>query len=268
MNIGIIAGAGVLPVESAKNAVSKGYSVFVVAFDGYTDKKIENYSTGIKYFKLGKFNAPIKFLKENNVDKVILIGNIPHVNVFKDLDFDLRSAKFVLKLRNKTPIAIFKAIEEEFKKDGIEIIDSTFFLKNWFADKGEMVGKISKEKKAEIDYGYKIAKSIADMDIGLSVALKDYDVIAVEAIEGTDECIKRANELVKKFKDIKYTFIKVSRTNQDFRFDLPVIGVNTVKLLHQGGADIIAVEAGKTLMVDKPEVIELCKKYKINLIGI
>lgn len=262
--IGIIAGSGSLPVIAAKNALGMGYEVYAICFKNHTSKEIERYSN-YRYFNIGNFSAPVDFLKENGVCDVILLGTISHINIFRDIRPDLRGSRFLLGLKNKTPMGILMQIATELKKDGINIVDSTLFLKDLIAKKGIITGRVNENQMDQINYGFKIAKNIADMDIGLTIAIKDYSVIAVEAIEGTDECIKRAGELLNG-KD--FIVVKVSRTMQDMRFDLPVIGERTVEISHRWGANIIAVEAGRTIIVDIDRTIELAKRLDLSIVGV
>jgi len=263
--IGIIAGEGELPVIAASNAKKKGLEVFAVCFEGFTSKEIEEYAT-VEYFKIGNIEKPINFLKKNGVDKVILLGKIEHVNVFKDIRPDFRAVKMILKIKKDSrPMSIFNIINDEFRKEKIEIIDSTFFLKDMLAPKGFISGKISDDEIKHIEHGYLIAKKIADMDIGLSITIKDFSVISVEGIDGTDECIKRTGLIL----DGKpFILVKVSRSKQDFRFDLPVIGKNTVLSMKKAGGKIIAVESKKTIIVKIDEVIKLASDLGIKIFGI
>jgi DUF1009 family protein len=263
--IGIIAGSGSLPVIAAKNAMKNGFSVFTVAFNNYTDREIEKYSA-TKFFPLGNLSQPVEFLKGNGVREAVMLGAIPHVNIFRDIRPDLKAVKFMFNLKEKTPLGILTAISSELEKDGIKIINSAIFLNDLIIKKGILCGSISDKRYREIEYGYGIAKKIAELDIGLSVIIKDYSVIAVEAIEGTDECIRRAGEILKGKKG--FTLIKVARPNQDFRFDLPVIGENTIKNVYEAGGDVIAVESGTTLLVEMEKTIEAAKKLNISLAGI
>jgi hypothetical protein len=270
-NIGLIAGGGSLPVIIAKEAIKNGYNVFVVGFEGFTDEGLKNIASKSEFFKLGKIQSPIDFLKNNKVNKVILIGNISHVNIFSDIRPDLRAANLLIRLKDKTPTGIFNSICEELKKDGLEPFDTSLFLKNSLAKKGIIVGKtISKNKYEDIRYGFDIAKRIAEMDIGLSVIVKDKAVIAVEAIEGTDECIKRAGEILKKgaYKNRNFSLIKVSRPNQDMRFDLPVIGIKTIENMFENGGDLIAIESDKTLIIDIENTLNKAKEKGISIIGL
>lgn len=262
--IGIIAGSGDLPLCAAKNAKKSNVDVYVVAFKNYTDKEIEKYAK-TEYFNLGSISAPIKFLKQNGVDKVIFLGTIDHINIFRDLRPDFRAAKMLIEMKDKTPNGIFKLISKELEKDLIEVIDSTIFLKDLIAESGVLTGSISDDDIKQIEYGYKIAKKISEMDIGLSVIIKDYSVVAVEAIEGTDQCIKRAGSLLKG-KD--FILVKVARPDQDFRFDLPVIGTKTVENMKENGGRIIAIESKKTLIIEKDKTIKLAKKLGISIFGV
>jgi len=262
--IGIIAGSGTLPVKAAEKAFKMGYEVLCVGFKNHTSKEIEKYSKA-EYFSIGNFSSPINFLKRNGVSEVMLLGTISHLNVFRDLRLDMKAAGFILKLRNKTPLGVLKAIAGELLKEGINVVEPIRFLKDLMAKKGIIAGGVSDDDLKQINYGYLIAKKIADMDIGLSVAIKDYSVIAVEAIEGTDECIKRAGELLK---GEKFILIKVARTNQDLRFDLPVIGDVTIENAAKAGAKIIAIEGDKTLIVELQKTVEKAKVLDVSIIGI
>jgi DUF1009 family protein len=263
--IGIIAGGGELPIIAARNAQKEGFEVFAVGFDGFTSKEIERYAN-VSYFKLGSVEKPISFLKKNKINKVILLGKIEHVNIFSDIRPDIRSVKMMLKIRKDSrAMSVFKVIDDELKKEGIEIIDSTSFLKDIIAPLGFISGKIKDEDIEQIKYGYSIAKKIADMDIGLSITIKDYSVISVEGIDGTDECIKRTGAILG---GKPFILVKVARTNQDFRFDLPVIGKNTVLNMKEAGGRIIAVESGKTLIVEKDETLKFASENDIKIFGI
>lgn len=267
--IGLIAGGGKLPVLIASQAVKNNYQVFAVGFEGFTSQELAKYSN-LQIFKLGKISAPIEYLKKNGVNKAVMIGYIPHVNIFSDLSPDARAINLFLRLKDKTPKGIFLALEQELKKDGIELVNSAMFLEENFAKQGIIAGKkISSERFEDIKYGFEIAKKISAMDIGLSVIVKEKAIVAVEAMEGTDECIKRAGNILSQKKANKaFTLVKVARPDQDIRFDLPVIGLNTVKNMAENGGDIIAIEAGKTLIVDLNETIELARAKNITIVGV
>jgi len=269
--IGLIAGGGDLPVFIAREAVKNGFQVFVAALEGFTLPEIKNHSAACEFFKLGKIDAPISFLKKNGVSSCIMVGNIAHVNIFSDIRPDLRGANLLMRLKDKSPTGIFSAIAGELAKDGIELANSAMFLKDSLARQEVIAGgKISPKRYEDVKYGFETAKKIAGMDIGLSVVVKDRAVIAVEAIEGTDECVKRAGEILKKKNpgNASFTLVKVARPSQDMRFDLPVIGSKTVESVAAAGGDLIAVEAKKTLIVDLENTVKLASEKKITIVGI
>lgn len=270
-NIGLIAGGGNLPVFIAREAARNGFSVFTAGFEGFTSDEIRASSAACEFFKLGKIDAPIKFFKNNGVSSCIMAGNIAHVNVFSDIRPDLRGANLLMKLKDKSPTGIFSAIAGELARDGIELANSAMFLKDSLAKQGVIAGgTISPKRFEDVKYGFEVARQIAGMDIGLSVVVKDRAVIAVEAIEGTDECVKRAGEILRRKNpgNASFTLVKAARPRQDMRFDLPVIGSKTVETVAAAGGDLIAVEAEKTLIVDLDATVRLADEKKITIVGI
>lgn len=267
--IGLIAGGGSLPAIIAQEARKNGYEVYTVGFEGFTSDELKSVSSACEFFSLGKIQSPIDFFKKNYVEEVILIGNISHVNVFRDLRPDIRAASFLLSLKDKSPMGIFKALSKELKKDGLRPADTSLFLKESLASSGLLAGeKVSSDVYDDILYGMDIARKIADMDIGLSVAVKDRAVLAVEAMEGTDACIKRAGELLSIVNKKGFSLAKSARASQDMRFDLPVIGVKTIENMFSAGGRAIAVEAEKTLIVEKEKTFKLAIEKNISIIGI
>lgn len=263
--IGFILGGGFLAKKSVLNALKEGFEVYVAGFKNITDDYLPA-EVKVEYFKIGQVGKIISFFKKNNVNKVILLGNIPHVNVFKDVRPDLRGALFLMKIKNKTPSGIFDAVKEELKSEGIEIERSDRFLLDSVLPRGVVCGSLKKDDIKQIEYGYRIAKNIAAMDIGLSIVIKDFCVIAVEAVEGTDECIKRAGDILKNKGD--FLLIKVARPDQDLRFDLPVIGSKTVEVMYLAGGRLIAAESGKTVVADFDEMLRSAKEKGLTIYGI
>ncbi|MGC9070366.1 MAG: LpxI family protein [Elusimicrobiales bacterium] len=264
--IGFIIGGGDLARICVENAVKEGLNVFVAGFDGITDREIERYNISFEFFKLGELARIIDFFNKNSVKKVVIIGKVSHINVFKDIKVDMRGALFLMKLKDKTPTGIFKAIEDELLKDGIEVESPLRFLSNNLLPHGVLCGEVSKDEIREIEYGFNIAKRIASMDIGLSVMIKDYCVVAVEGIEGTDACIRRAGQLCGK--NSGFIMVKVARPNQDVRFDLPVIGPSTVENIFEAGGRIIAAEADKTVVADIKKTIEIACDKGVSIYGV
>ncbi|MCG2725790.1 MAG: UDP-2,3-diacylglucosamine diphosphatase LpxI [Elusimicrobia bacterium] len=274
--IGLISGGGAYPVFFAREAKKLGYDVFIVGLKDITPKQIEFYAKEIKYFKLGQINEPLKFLKDNKVIKILMAGNVPHISIFGgNISPDFRAAKMLFLLKDKKTNSILGAIADELKKDGFELINSATFLDHLLPNRGYLTSlKPNKKQNKDIHFGWKVAKIMADMDIGLTVVIKDKTVVAVEAMEGTDKCILRAGDVFnkinaeKKYPKKNMVVVKVARHNQDMRFDLPVIGVKTLEIMKDAGANVLAIESRKTLILEKELFIKKANEYNIAVIAI
>ncbi|MFN3550427.1 MAG: LpxI family protein [Endomicrobiia bacterium] len=263
-SLGIIAGLGLLPeifVTEVKNV-----DFYIISFKNYFNKKILNSSIKFKILTEWNLNEVIDFFKQNNVKNVVFLGYIPHKILLEDkIKLDIKAQCVFNKLKKNSAMEIFKGLVEEFNNSAIQIDTIDKYIKNSFAEKGEINGlKLTEDEFENIKFGYEIAKEIARLDIGLTVVMKNKIVIAVEALEGTDKCILRAVKLAGK----DCCVVKVARPNQDMRFDLPVIGPTTVKVLNFAKAKVLAVESEKTLILNKEYVIEKTKKLGIKLYGI
>lgn len=265
--IGLISGAGTYPILFAKEAAKAGNEIVTAAFKDITPNDIEKYSVKTEYFKLGKINAPIQFFKENGVKKAVMAGSVPHVSIFGGIFPDLRAIKILTALKDKRANSLLTAIANELKSDGIELLSSASFLESMLAKEGLLCGKkLSKETAENAAFGWKAAKAISELDIGLTVVLREKVVYAVEGQEGTDKCILRAGELLKSSGDSgKLMVVKVARPNQDMRFDLPVVGVPTLKTMNAANADTLILEADKTLILDLQEFIAAAKTLGITV---
>lgn len=270
--IGLIAGEGKMPVYIAQKATSKGYEVYVAGAKG--NAKENDYKTCAKVFRtfrLGQLGAGIRFFKEHGVTRVIMAGRVQHTSIFTNLMPDLRGAKFLASLKNMQTKNILSRVMDEFKKDGIEFEHSALFLEDFMPQKGVLSArKPTAEEQQAAEFGYKTAKAIAALDIGLTCVVSQNAVIAVEGMEGTDRCILRAGELYRESAEKKSSVavVKVARPNQDNRFDLPVIGKGTLESMHKAGISVLAFEAEKTLVLDLEDVIALADKYKICLMAV
>ena len=273
--IGLISGGGAFPLMFAKEARNLGYAVFIVGLKGITPKEIEQYAAATDYFRLGQISGPIDFLKKNGVDKVLMAGKVTHVSIFGGIMPDLRAAKLLLTLKDRKANSLLGALGDELHKDGIELINSATFLEHLLPAPGLLTGpKPGKDAMQNIEFGWKAAKILAGLDIGLTVVLRDMIVIAVEAMEGTDACIRRAGAVLraggaaagKRLPDM--AVVKVARPGQDMRFDLPVIGVKTLETMRDAGAAILAIEAGKTLILDKAAFLAKAKELDITVLSV
>jgi DUF1009 family protein len=264
--LGIIAGEGKFPLLIAKEAAAKGVEVFVLGVKNNTDiTSFKDYAKKITVLKLGQLGAAINFLKENGVEQAVMAGRVQHVSIFSIMP-DLRAAKTLAKVRDMRAKTILSAAINEFKKEGIEFLSSSLFLENCIPQKGILTKrKPTEEEQQNIDLGYKVSKTLAELDVGLTSVLADRAVIAVEGMEGTDNCIRRAGELSDAAGNKKSSLVvvKVARPKQDDRYDLPVIGKGTIRTMIEAGAKVISVEAGKTIILDIEEVVRLANKNNI-----
>lgn len=270
--LGIIAGEGKYPVLTAKGAVKEGWTVVVACAKGNAfEKDFKPYSNNITTLKIGQLSKCIEFFKQNGVTHAIMAGRVKHINIFSVMP-DIRAAKVLASLKDKRAESILNAAITEFKKDGIEFLSSFSFLSDCTVKAGVLTKRApSEEDILNINLGLKIAHTLAAMDVGLTVVLSDKAVLAVEGMEGTDECIKRGGEIYKTAKSTKehpLIVVKVARPKQDERFDLPVIGKGTVKTMIKAGAKVLAIEADKTLVLDTEEVIKLADENQITITAV
>lgn len=270
--LGLIAGEGKMPVAIAQKATAQGYEVFVIGLRGNANEKdFKGCATQFKCLRMGQVSAGLDFFHSNGVKRLVMAGRIQHTSLFTNLMPDARCAKFLASLKNIQSKYILSRVIEELQKEGFTCENSALFLEDYFPKKGILTKRApSEEEQKTIDYGYKIAKEIARLDIGLTCVVSQQAVVAVEGMEGTDKCILRAGELYKKNaeKQSPIAVVKVARPEQDNRYDLPVIGKGTLKNMRKAGISMLAFEAEKTLVMDLEEVIELANKYKMCIVAI
>lgn len=263
--IGIIAGGGAFPVMCAKEALKAGNKVVVIAHKDETDRAIERHSAVVEWVRLGQFGKVLKILRQYSCKKVLFAGTITKKRIFKDVIPDFKALSLWKCLCSRNDDALLRAISNEIEKEGIEVIPSTAFLQSLFAPKGVLTQKgPSEDELRDIGFGYRLQKKIGELDIGQTIVVKDRTVVAVEALEGTDECIRRASKLIGKGAVI----VKLAKPNQDMRFDVPSVGVNTINTMIEAGARILAIEAKKTLLFDRDEAISLAERHGITIVGI
>ncbi len=264
MKIGLIAGAGELPIVFAKTAKEKGEEVFILGIHGITDESISDYGE-IHWVNFGKLGEVLRILKENNVKKLVMLGKIEHQLLLQSItELDTRALMFLSKLPDQRAESILGGLIKELEEEGFEFIDPTPYLGSLLAEEGLINDIEPTENQIEdAKFGLKIAKVIADLDVGQTVVVKNKIVVAVEALEGTDKCILRAGELAGEGTVV----CKVARKHQDFRFDVPVVGLKTLESMKQSGAKFLAIEAGKTYILNRDEFIEKANQYDISVMG-
>ena len=270
--LGIIAGEGKMPLYIARQAAQKGVRVVVAALKGNArEEDFRGVAAVVRTIRIGQVNAGFKFFKENGVQQVLMAGRVQHTSIFKNLMPDLRGAKFLASLKSFKPNYLLSRVIEEFQKEGFEFVSSALYLEHFMPPKGTLTKRTpTAEEEKTIAFGYKTAKALAGLDIGLTCVVSQDAVIAVEGMEGTDACICRAGELYKKSaeKQSVVAVVKVARPNQDDRFDLPVIGKGTMTALEKSGIKLLAFEAEKTLVLDLEEVVELADQNGICLTAV
>lgn len=271
-NLGIIAGEGKFPILIAKEAKAKGMGVFIAGASGNAkEEDFKDCADKFAYLKIGQLGGAIRFFKENGVTQAVMAGRVQHFNIFSIMP-DLRAAKVLASLRDMRPSSILQSVVDEFEKEGIKFAPSHLFLEKLLPKKGLLTKRAPTDVESQsITLGYKTAKTLADLDAGLTCVICDRAVVALEGMEGTDNCILRAGQLYDKAKATKESslvVVKVARPKQDDRYDLPVIGKGTIKAMMQAKAKVLAFEAGKTLILDLEEVLAMADKQGITITGI
>ena len=263
--IGIIAGGGQFPLLFAKAAHSQGLKVYAAAHQGETDEALAGHVERLQWVKLGQLGKIISFFKQEGVKKSVFIGSITKTNIFRDVRPDLKGLGLWNKIDIKQDDAILRAVADRLGKDGIEVVASTGYVPELLFPKGILTRKKpSKDQMSDIIYGWGIARSLGNLDIGQCVVVRNQTVLAVEAIEGTDATILRGGTLGKE----KAVVVKLRKPNQDLRFDLPAIGMKTIDSMKEVKASVLAVEAEYALFFDRDAVIQAADNAGIVIIGI
>ncbi len=265
--LGIIAGDRSLPLLLAREARAAGVRKLVaIGFEGQSNRDLEPLVDTMVWMKLGQLNRLVAAFHEHGVKHCVMVGKIQPKSFF-DLRPDLRVTMAVLKLKEKNAHTLFGALAEELRKDGIELIEALPWLRPVMPQAGFQLGpKLNDEEREDVVFGFRIAKEISRLEIGQSVVVKKGAVLAVEGFEGTDKCLLRGGELAGG--DGGAVAVKVAKDKHDMRWDIPCIGTGTVETCVQAGIRVLAVEAGKTLLLDREEVEVLTKKHRITVVTV
>lgn len=262
--IGLIAGQGDFPLLIARAAASAGTEVIALCISGFASEKLPELSTRHHWLELGQLGKAMELLKEEQVTQLIMAGRVPHNSIFQYKHFDWRAMKLMAKAAGKRADALLATVCDEFAKEGIEVVESSMFLRSLMPKAGLLTlnRSLTDQENADIEFGTPIAKLIAGQDIGQTIVVKDKMVVAVEGIEGTDKCIRRAGELA----GAGCVVIKVSKPAQDLRFDIPVIGPGTVQSMKEAGASALALSSRRSLLFHRDEVIAEAEKNNIGIL--
>jgi DUF1009 family protein len=262
--IGLISGGGQFPSVFSRAAKKRGLEVFAVAHVGETDAGLEEHVESIKWIKIGQLKKIIAFFKENSVQDVAMVGTITKTKMFSDVRPDLRALKVLATVDHTQDDGVLRAFAADLEKEGIAVHASTFLLPELLAEEGCWTRRRpTKSQMADVRFGLRIVKEIGRLDIGHSVVVRDGSVLAVEAIDGTDATIRRGGELGRE----KVVVVKASKPTQDMRFDMPAVGIETIQTMCDVHASVLAVEAGKTLVFDRDEMVALADKSGIAIVG-
>jgi DUF1009 family protein len=263
-SIGLIAGSRTLPLDFARLARAAGVKrIVATAVEGETDPALATLVDDIVWLKVGQLGKMIGTFTERGVTQCVMAGQVAPKNLF-DLRPDLRALGVLMRLKEKNAHTIFGAIADELKKDGVELIEATPWLAPLMPQKDFLLGpKLSTEQKADVEFGFGIAKKISALEIGQIVVVKDGTVLAVEGFEGTDACLARGGELAGK--NGGAVAVKVAKLNHDMRFDIPCIGPKTFEVCATAKISVLALEASKTLLLEREACEALAQKNKISV---
>ena len=268
-SLGLIAGNGRFPFLVLDAARAQGHRVTVVAvkeeaFPELADAAAREPKADLHWVSLGQLGTCIKVLKAAGVSRAVMAGQVKHVKIFSGIIPDLTLLSVLRRLKARNTDALIAAVADVLGEHGITLMDSTELLTPLLAGTGTLGAREpSAEEQADFAFGYRMADAVASLDIGQSIAVKDGAVVAVEAMEGTDEMLRRAGQLA----GAGVRLVKVAKPSQDMRFDVPVVGVRTIDILREIGATAVSVDAGRTLLVDGHAVIEAADKAGIALVG-
>ena len=265
MKFGLIAGNGKFPFLVLEGAKRAGASVAVAAIREETDPEIERVASRVTWVGIGQLGKMLRFFKNEGVEKAIMAGQVKHVQIFSRAIPDVRMLRMLLRLPRRNTDALIGAVANELASEGIELIDSTVFLKDQLPSPGTLTKRGPDEReRGDMEYGLEIAREIARLDLGQTIVIRERACVAIEAMEGTDAVIRRAGQLAPG----RLTVVKIAKPDQDMRFDVPVVGIPTIESMRAAGATCLCLTAGKTLMFDRDEMINLADDQKLAIVAV
>jgi DUF1009 family protein len=265
--LGLIAGNRRLPFIWAAQARAAGYRVAAVGFREETDPRLAAQVDAFQLISLGELGKLLKFFKTHGVRKAVMQGQIQHRQIYADIKADWRAkwllAKQALFVRDFRTEALLGSIARELERHGVELQPATWLMEPWLATPGLQAGPRPNGRiRKDVEFGVGLTRQLNRLDVGQTVVVKRQSVVAVESIEGTDACIRRAAKLA----GAGCTVVKLARPKQDLRFDLPVVGLKTFQVLAQAKAAALVLEAGKSLFLEKEKCLALAGKSKISVL--
>ena len=262
--IGLVAGAGGLPSVFAKRARERGDTVIAFGLVGITDKGLESCVDKMHWFEFGNLKKALFLAAMDRIQKIILLGKLNKDLFYKKAEaLDTEAKKFLGKNIDKKDYSILNEVTKVLKNVGIEVLDSTTYMEDLLPARGVLTKRSpSGPESDDIEYARTVAKEIARFDVGQTVVVKDKNVIAVEGAEGTDETIKRSGAISKG----GFTVVKVSRPDQDMRFDVPLVGIDTLRILIEAGGKVLALEEKKVFLINSEEMVMLADEKDVSIV--
>src|SRR6516225_4301544 len=252
---GLIAGNGRFPFLVLEGARSQGIEMAVLAIKEEASPELEKSAKRLEWVSLGELSKAIEFMRREGVKQAVMAGQVKHNKIFSAIRPDWKLAKLLFSLPRKNTDSLIGAVAKVFEEEGIQLVDSTLFLRPLLPEAGVLTKRApNKDEAADIEYGFGLARHIAAQDIGQTVVISDRACVAVEAMEGTDETIERAARFAE---GRPLVVVKVSKPKQDMRFDVPVVGVPTVESMKRAGATALSVDAERTLLFDREKLLAL-----------
>jgi DUF1009 family protein len=273
--LGLIAGNGKFPFLVLDAARAQGYEVVVAAIREETFPEIESHGAAtVHWLSLGELSKLIETFKEAGVERAMMAGQVRHKQIFSSIRPDWRMAKLLLSLATRNTDSLLGAVAKTLADEGIVLENSTWLLEPLLVKEGVLTSRVpAEQERANIEYGRKVARQLAQHDIGQTVVVAESACIAVEAMEGTDATIERAGQIMRSLHgdastlSRALTVVKIAKPNQDMRFDVPVIGVKTIDVMVAAGATSLAVDAGKCLMLDGDKLIHAANAANITIVA-
>ena len=266
MKYGLIAGGGRFPLFVLEAARRKDCSMVVVAIREEAPPEIERAADVCHWISLGELSRLIETLRQEGVTRAVMAGRVQHARIYSSIRPDWKLVKLLASLTSRNTNSLLGAVTDVLAEEGIELIDSTAFLRPFLASEGEMTRRgPTEEEQADIDYGRRVARALSGFDVGQTVVICERACVAVEAMEGTDAAIERAASLSN---GRRMTVVKAAKPDQDMRFDVPVVGPTTIRKMGRANATALAVEAGKTLLLDRDELSKSAEQAGITIVGV
>ena len=264
--IGLIAGNGKFPFLFAHQAKSQNYHIVTAGIKGDTSFFLRYFVGQYQEFGVGEFSKICEYFKSAGIEKVLMVGQVNQDNLFKEgVQYDEEAQRLWAALEDRKADTIFSAVSDVLAKYGMEVADSTFLLKEFLAPKGTLTHQAPTVSQIEdIQFGRDLAKQMGGIDVGQTVVVKEKAIVAIEAMEGTDATILRGGKIAQRGAVV----VKMSKPNQDFRFDVPVIGPRTIRKMIKSNCSCLAIESGKTIIIDYAKTLCLANKASITLVSV